>query len=122
MPVYQFRCLKCKKKFEKTISYQKYGKILVSCPFCKSDDTQRLIKAARINLSKDSIKPYLDDPASFSDLENDPQSMGKVMRKMSEQTGEKMEPEFNEVVERLEKGQSFGQIEKELPDIDPPAD
>ncbi len=41
---------------------------------------------------------------------------------MSEQSGEEFEPEFHEVVDRLEKGQSFEQIEKELPDIDLPAD
>lgn len=122
MPVYQFRCLECKKKFEKNISYQKYGKTVVSCPFCQSKNIQRAIKATPVNLAQDSIKPYLEDPSSFSRMEDDPQAMGKAMREMSRQTGEKLEPEFNEVVERLEKGQSFQQIEKELPDIDPPAD
>ena len=121
MPVYQFSCLECKKKFEKIISYQKYGKMIVSCPFCRSKNVQRTIKATPINLAQDSIGPYLDDPSSFSRMEDDPQAMGKAMREMSKQTGEKLEPEFNEVVERLEKGQSFKQIEKELPDIEPPA-
>ena len=117
MPVYQFTCLNCKKKFEKTISYQKYGKTAISCPRCQSENVQRIIKSARMNLSQDFTESFLDDPVSFSQMENDPQAIGKTMRKMSEQNAEEMEPEFNEVVERLEKGQTYQQIEKELPDI-----
>ena len=43
--------------------------------------------------------------------------MGRVMRKMGKEMGEELPPEFNEVVDRLEKGQSPEDIEKELPDI-----
>jgi hypothetical protein len=39
------------------------------------------------------------------------------MRKMSSEMGEDLGPEFTEVVERLEKGQSPEDIEQELPDL-----
>ena len=40
-----------------------------------------------------------------------------MMRKMGNEMGEQVPPEFNEVVDRLEKGQSPEEIEKEMPDL-----
>jgi hypothetical protein len=39
------------------------------------------------------------------------------MRKMSKEAGEDLGPEFNEVIDRLESGQSPEEIEKSLPDL-----
>ena len=36
---------------------------------------------------------------------------------MGRELGEEMPPEFDDVVDRLEKGQSPDEIEKELPDL-----
>ena len=43
------------------------------------------------------------------------------MRKMSSEVGEEMPPEFDEVVNRLEAGQSPEEIEKHLPDLPEPS-
>lgn len=51
-------------------------------------------------------------------LEDDPKALGRVMRKLSRETGEHLPPEFNEVVDRLESGQSPQEIESALPDLD----
>jgi hypothetical protein len=40
-----------------------------------------------------------------------------MMRKMSREMGEELGPEFDEVVDRLEKGQSPDEIEAALPDL-----
>jgi hypothetical protein len=50
-------------------------------------------------------------------LEDDPVALGRMMRKMSGELGEEMPEEFNEVVNRLEAGQSPEDIEKELPEL-----
>src|SRR5215207_7816013 len=43
--------------------------------------------------------------SEFSNIdENDPKAMGRMMRRMSEITGEKIEGEFEEVVRKLEEG------------------
>jgi len=57
------------------------------------------------------------DPSALAGLEDDPQEMGRLMRNMGRELGEEMPPEFDEVVDRLEKGQSPEEIEKELPDL-----
>ncbi len=56
--------------------------------------------------------------ADLSNLdENDPQSLGKFMRKMGQEMGEDLGDEFNEVVGRLEKGESPETIEASMPDL-----
>ena len=58
-----------------------------------------------------------DDFSGFEGLENDPKAMGQMMRKMGKEMGEEMPPEFDEVVDRLESGQSPEDIEKAVPDL-----
>jgi hypothetical protein len=48
---------------------------------------------------------------------NNPQDMGRMMRQMSQEVGEPMPDEFNEVVGRLERGESPDSIEKSMPDL-----
>lgn len=117
MPIYDFRCNTCRKRFEVFISYQDYGQVPVHCPHCKSDQVSRLINRVRIARSDDSILENFDDPSQLDDLEEDPRALGRMMRKMSREVGEDIGPEFNEVVDRLEKGQSPEEIEQSMPDL-----
>ena len=60
----------------------------------------------------------LTDPSGLGDLdENDPKSMARWMRKMSAESGEEMPEEFDEVMGRLESGQSPEEIEEAMPDL-----
>jgi len=117
MPIYDFRCSTCKKRFEVFMSYQDYGKKPVHCPHCKSERVTRLINRVRIARSEDSILDNFDDPSQLDGLEEDPRALGRMMRKMSREVGEDIGPEFNEVVDRLEKGQSPEEIEQSMPDL-----
>ena len=58
-----------------------------------------------------------NDFSGFEGLEDDPRAMGRMMRKMGREMGEEMPPEFDEVVDRLESGQSPEEVEKALPDL-----
>ena len=49
--------------------------------------------------------------------ENDPKQMGKLMRKMTEITGEGLDPEMEEAVRRLEAGEDPDKIEEELGEL-----
>lgn len=63
------------------------------------------------------MESMADDFSGLEGLEEDPRAMGQMMRKMGKQMGEDLPPEFNEVVDRLEKGQSPEEIESALPDL-----
>lgn len=122
MPVYQYRCLSCKKRFEVFLSYKEYGEKRVTCPHCKSDQVQRRIGRIRIAKSEESRLDALTDPSGLEGLENDPRALGKMMRKMGNEMGEDVGPEFDEVVDRLEAGQNPEDIEKAIPGLEGEAD
>ena len=121
MPSYEYNCLDCKRRFEIFISYADYGEEELTCTHCGSANIRRRIGRIRIAKSDDSRMEDLagdfDDPAALAGLEEDPQALGRMMRKMSREMGEELGPEFDEVVDRLEKGQSPEDIEAALPDL-----
>ncbi len=79
---------------------------------------RRRMTKVRIAKSEDSrMDSMADDFSGFEGLENDPQAMGRMMRKMGKEMGEELPPEFDEVVDRLEKGQSPEDIESSMPEL-----
>jgi len=58
-----------------------------------------------------------NDFSGIEGLEDDPQAMGRMMRKMGKEMGEELPPEFDEVVDRLEAGQSPEEIESAVPNL-----
>jgi putative FmdB family regulatory protein len=117
MPNYQYRCLNCRKRFEIFMTFAEYGTHPVECPHCKSDQVQRRIGRIRVAKSEESRLENLADPSALEGLEDDPKALGQMMRRMSNEMGEEMGPEFDEVIDRLETGQSPEEIEKALPDL-----
>ncbi len=117
MPDYEFRCLNCHRRFDIFFAYNDYGKLPVQCPHCKSTNVQRKIGRVRFARSDESRLENLADPSNLAGLEDDPKSLGRMMRQMSAETGEDIGPEFDEVVNRLESGQSPDEIEKQMPDL-----
>jgi len=117
MPNYRYKCLDCNKRFEVFMTYNEYGRSAVVCPKCQSQDVQRRIERIRFARSEDSRLDNLADPSMLEGLEDDPRALGKMMRQMSQEVGEDMGPELNEVIDRLESGQSPEDIEAALPDL-----
>jgi putative FmdB family regulatory protein len=117
MPNYEYRCLNCNRKFEIFYSYSDYDKQKPVCPHCKSNKVQRRIGRVRFARSEESRLDDLADPAKLEALEDDPKALARMMRQMSGELGEDLGPEFDEVVDRLEAGQSPEEVEEALPDL-----
>lgn len=117
MPNYQYRCLNCKRRFEIYLTYNEYGQKIVNCPHCGSEEVQRRIGRVRFARSEESRLEDLADPSSLAGLEDDPKALARMMRKMSREMDEDLGPEFEDVVDRLESGQSPEEIEKAMPDL-----
>ena len=117
MPTYDFRCLNCGKRFDVFLSFSEYEKAEIKCSFCGSAKVQRKIGRIRVARSNESRADEFSDPSMLDNMGQDPESMGRMMRKMSSETGEPMPPEFDEVVGRLERGESPEEIEKQMPDL-----
>ena len=117
MPTYEFHCNNCNHNFEIYLTYQEYGSRKFSCPACNHPEPKRIIKPIRVARSGEERFDEMADPAKLAALDDDPRALGKMMRQMSQELGEDMGPEFDEVVDRLEKGQSPEDIERDVPDL-----
>lgn len=119
MPIHEYRCHHCGRRVSiwwRTFSQAETGQ--ARCPRCGSERLSRLVSRVRMVRSEESRLDDLSDPAQFGDIdENDPRSVGRWMRRMGNEMGEDLGPEFREVVDRLEAGQSPEDIENNMPDL-----
>ena len=118
MPTYDFICNKCEKRFVVFMTFSEYVKKAVHCTHCESGNVRRRMTKVRIAKSEESrMESVAGDFSGFEGLEDDPKALGKMMRKMGSEMGEELPPEFDDVVDRLESGQSPEEIESALPDL-----
>lgn len=118
MPTYDYVCLACRQRFDVFLTYSEYGVKKVTCPLCGSSDVKRRLNRVRVLKSDESrMESMADDFAGLDGLEDDPQALGSMMRRMGSQMGTDLPAEFNDVVDRLESGQSPEEIESALPDL-----
>ena len=118
MPAYDFVCNHCEKRFEVFMTFSEYGKKSVHCIHCESDNVRRRMTKVRIARSDESrMESVAGDFPGFDGIEDDPKALGHMMRKMGTEMGEDLPAEFDEVVDRLEAGQSPEEIESVLPDL-----
>ena len=120
MPIYEYRCADCKKKvsvFFRSISAASQEQ--ARCPICNGTHLTKLVSKVRVirGAASTAGDDGVDD-STFDDVnENDPRSLGRMMRRMAAESGEDMGPEFGEVVNRLEKGEDPEAIEKSMPEL-----
>jgi putative FmdB family regulatory protein len=122
MPTYEFRCNQCGRKVTLVYkTYADYDQAVPTCTHCQSTHLTRLI--SRVAIQRSPISRLMADPermddSALDDLSDaDPRTMGQMLRAMSEEVGEEIGPEFDEVVGRLERGQSPEEIEAAIPDL-----
>ena len=117
MPTYDYVCMNCQQRFDVFMSYSDYGKLTVKCVHCGSENVRRRMTRVRVAKSEESRMEGMVDESALSGLENDPKALGQMMKKMGKEMGEDLPPEFDDVVDRLEAGQSPDEIESALPDL-----
>ncbi len=118
MPVYDFHCLQCHKKFAVTLSYAEYDSRETVCPACQSDRIERVIHKVRLSRGDRGRLASMTDESNLDALDNDPRTLGRMMREMKNEVDASDLPgEFDEVVDRLEKGQSPEEIDRDFPDL-----
>lgn len=119
MPIYEYRCADCNKRvsvFFRSIASVDHS--AARCPLCGGARLTRLVSRVRLVRSEASRLASLTDDSMLAGFdEKDPRSMGRWMRKMAQESGEEMPPEFDEVVGRLEAGEDPESIEKSMPEL-----
>ncbi len=122
MPIYEYTCHDCQRKV--SLLWRSYADAQSRepiCPRCGGTQLTRLISRVAVHRSQDSTSADLGESGDLPDLdgldENDPKSLARFMRKMADETGEDLGPEFAEVVGRLEAGEDPESIEQSMPDL-----
>ena len=109
--------MNCQQRFDVFLSYSEYGSKPVKCIHCGSENVRRRMTKVRIAKSEESRMESMMDESALEGMEDDPKALGKMMKKMGKEMGEELPPEFDDVVDRLEAGQSPEDIESAMPDL-----
>lgn len=113
MPIYEFRCNRCRSRvsvFQRRID----APAAVACSRCGSNDLTRLISTFAVVRGEEAIFDSMDDDSLFAGVdEDDPKSMAAWARKMSSRFGEGADPEFDEMIDRMEAGQMPDEMDDE---------
>ncbi len=110
MPTYEYQCGACGKKFSLFLSYAEYDRAEVRCPECASADAHRIICPVRVAIGD---KKRLQNVASEVGRDDSSAALGKVMRTVQQTSGKSLAPEYEEVLTRMESGESRESIDKD---------
>jgi putative FmdB family regulatory protein len=103
MPIYEYWCKNCKKK------YDIYSPVFTSdnpvCPACNKTSLQRLLSTFMVQKSyKDIYDNILSDAQLMKGMMgNDPRALVEWNKRMS--GGEPVAPEYRETMEKMERGE-----------------
>ncbi len=142
MPIYEYLCPACNRVFSFLVKVPGANR-KPSCPKCGERSMKKMFSrfavtgATRKSSSVDGGQTAFGNDADVHDPstdpgvereimelldaadgmdESDPRQLGRLMRRMSELTGEELDPETEEAVRRLEAGEDPEKIEAELDD------
>jgi len=105
MPIYEYRCNGCNKRVN-VFQRQMNAPAAAVCPNCGGSDLRRLVSRFAVVRNEDQMLDSLDDDSLLSGVdENDPRSVAAWARKMQSKMGEEVEPEFEEMIDRMEAGE-----------------
>jgi len=139
MPVHEFLCGDCNRVFNFLARTSESVKRKPRCPKCGGRRMSKLF--SRFAMRSGARKPSTTDggPGGESDMspaqgarmerelmkmagemesmdENDPRQMAAAMRRLSDMTGEKLDPEMQEMMRRLEAGEDPEKVEEDMAD------
>ena len=75
------------------------------CEHCGSPEVRRLVSRFAIHRSSGGGLDDMDDSAFEGMDESDPRAMAQMMRRMSTESGEGIDPEMGEMLDRMEAGE-----------------
>jgi putative FmdB family regulatory protein len=104
MPLYEYRCLDCKKR-STVLVLSLANQVPASCSHCSSARLERILSRFAAPKSEEARLESLADPSKLAGLdENDPQSMARFMKTMGEEMGEDLGDDISEAMESQETG------------------
>lgn len=120
MPIYEYVCFDCRKRVSIFFrSIRAAEQETPRCPDCDGLRIRRLVSRVAVLKSEDRRMDDMADPSLMAGLENeDPRALARFMRQMSDEMGEPLDPEMNEMIGRLEAGEDPEAIDAALAAMD----
>lgn len=112
MPIYEFRCLKCHKKFScLVLDIKNYQIKNIICAHCSSKKVSRIISKALVYKSEKQRLKDLDLCGSQSDdYYQNPNNIGLWAKKKAQAMGVNLGDAFEEKVEKARSGKILDEI------------
>jgi putative FmdB family regulatory protein len=107
MPIFEYRCAGCRRKFSLLVGVVAGGSE-ARCPTCGSEQIQKLISRFAVARSEDDLMDDLADPSKIGDME-DPRQMVQWMKRMGKEMGEDLGDDFDELVEEAAREEVEGE-------------
>lgn len=103
MPIYEFGCADCRRRtsvFVRSIG----ADVDARCQHCGGANVRRLI--SRVAVGRAAVGEDGFDERLLADVdEGDPRSVARFARRMRDELGEDLGPDFDEAVEQMEAGE-----------------
>ena len=108
MPIYEYRCADCRKKFE-VLVLRVETESAIRCPQCKGTNMKRLISRFTSIKSEEARLESLTDPSHLAGLdENDPASMARWLKRMGGELGEEVsKDEIDQMADEIASGKAL---------------
>ena len=103
MPIYEYRCQDCRKRtsvFVRSIGTA----VKPRCEHCQSRRLTRLISRVAVGRSSSSASGDFDERTLAGVDENDPRSVARWARRMRNEMGDELGPDFDQAIEQMEEG------------------
>jgi putative FmdB family regulatory protein len=104
MPIYEYRCNRCKKEFSLLfLSVKKASR--VRCKFCESRDLTRLLSSFRVHQTEESRLESFDTSKRYGDdFYKDSRNVGVWAKKRMKELGVDLGSKMDEIVEKGRTG------------------
>lgn len=109
MPLYEFCCADCRKKFTVLCPISSRDETH-ACQHCGSQKTSRLVSRVKMVRSEEQLMESLADPTKMSGIdENDPRTFATWAKKMAREMGENMDDEIEAMAAEEFTGDGTGE-------------
>jgi putative FmdB family regulatory protein len=113
MPIYEYQCQECR-RVSSFLILNLQERFTPVCPKCGSHALDRVLSRVHVRLSEETRLERLADPSAWGGVdENDPKSMARLLKKMSQEMGEDSGEEVDQMVEEAMAGGGEGLTEEE---------
>ena len=104
MPIYEYRCRACRKRTSVFVRSMSTA-VQERCEHCDSTKLNRLVsRVAALRSGGDPLDSF--DESMLADVdENDPRSVARFARRMRDEMGDELGPDFDQAIDQMEAGE-----------------